>query len=105
MIKNSKTIDLITFKQAECVYELIAIVEQDECKFQDIKWLLQEKINAYLIYALDGQLFVDYSNAAGSKVEILVQAHGDLPDDFRPFFTQLVEAVTKEGLTLKFEKL
>lgn len=105
MLARTETIDLVAFVESEQLYELIAVVERDEWERNDVKHLLQEKTNSYLIYALDGQLLCDHPDASNCRIEMRIQSIVDLPDQFRPFFDQLRRATAARGVILKFDKL
>ena len=91
-VRNTKSIDRVTHNPK--THELILIMVEDREKYDVDRQLLelQEKINTYVHYAMDGQLAKDYPEWAGRPVTIQVDYH--FPPN--PEEIQFLEEVEKQ---------
>jgi hypothetical protein len=79
----------------------ILIVVETEPLAADDAPALQQKLNNYLSYALDGQLVANYPQATGKPVRIRVDLYA-LPDEFiQEFFLRYAAACEQERMTLE----
>jgi hypothetical protein len=67
--------------------------------------LLREKLNAYLAFIESGQLIEAYPDAAGRHAVINVVGKYDLSGPASEFLDNATAAISRAGLTLRFEKL
>jgi hypothetical protein len=65
-------------------------------------YLLQEKVNAYLPYILDGKMLKDFLTSKGRKTFIVITAKHPLNDASRNFVNILAEHTRKFGVELRY---
>ena len=105
MLAKTETIDLVTQGPDIATYQLVLIVDKGEWDLPNCKSLLQEKVNAYLVYAFDGQMREDYPNVKVGKVEIIVNCEESPPQEMKSFLQRLQEATLQEGVPIRFIRL
>lgn len=104
MAKNGiaypEVIDLVTAtKDGRC---LLYIVQVDRMDDEDL-FALQDKINNYLTYALDGQLAKMYPQYSSAPKAIKLQLGSDPSDVQQKFFAAITDLCKKEGLDFEVE--
>lgn len=105
MLHKTDVIDLVTRSQDGRQYDLVLVVDSGEWQEKDALHTLQEKIDSYASYALDGAMVADYPDSVGSNKAILVQTI-DVPPDTVVQFLMKVESLLKtEGLPIRLERL
>lgn len=98
-VAHPDTIDLITRKGDEfflCVAEDRALGDADAIP-------LQEKLNTYLSFALDGGLVERYPEARGRAVTIRVELHGGATPFVGEFLRRYAELLVEHGIQLAVE--
>jgi hypothetical protein len=103
MLAKTNVIDLIAQDARECLLGLV--VEEGEWDNPDRLWLLQEKVNTYAAYALDGALHAQYPGTAGKEVVIQIQTEDPLPPDAKDLVHQLAEIMRREKVSLSVQPL
>ena len=101
MLSQTDVVDLVTRDNGTGTYQLILVVERGEWTLPNVNHLLQEKTNAYLIYAIDGQMFDDYPDAKGVRVEVIIQYLEPPPPSIDIFIDRLKLAVQREGVNIR----
>jgi hypothetical protein len=104
MLRAIDKIDLYSETPAR-QQRLIAVIEAGEWQLPEAKWLLQEKLNAYAIYALDGQMHQMYPDSIGKPVSIVICPVDPIPPDIAKFIDQIAAILAQDGLTVTVEPL
>ncbi len=96
-VSNPKVIDLIAQSPAGDMC-LIMVQDKDWDGSEERLLELQAKVNAYLAYALDGQLCAQYPQARGKRVRI--ELHCDDPPDPRTqaFLERVMDETRRFGI-------
>jgi len=68
-------------------------------------WLLQEKLNAYASFILDGKMRELYPYARPQDVRIVIRSRGQPPQDALRLLGLVREALSKDGPALDFEQV
>jgi len=79
-------------------------VERGEWLLPRAVWLLQEKLNAYASFILDGKMRELYPFVAPGDVRIVVRSRGQPPQDALTLVGLVREALAKDGPQLDFEQ-
>ncbi len=98
-IKYPGVIDFVTSKDDVCGLYIIQVDRVDDREIQ----ALQEKINNYLTFALDGQLTSEYPSMAGKQVKIYMQLSCDPTTLQQDFYTNVTAVCNKEGIGFEVE--
>ncbi len=80
-------------------------VERGEWLLPKAVWLLQEKLNAYASFVLDGKMRELYPWARPADVRIVIRSRGQPPHDALRLVGLVREALVKDGPRLDFEQL
>ena len=92
MLTNTNIIDLVT-QEKDAGYWLIIVVEPGEWNLANADYLLQEKVNLYLSYALEGQMTLEYPDVDLDHFEIHVHYVSEPPQNKSPFLDRMKEQV------------
>jgi uncharacterized protein YjeT (DUF2065 family) len=68
-------------------------------------WMLQEKLNAYASFILDGKMRELYPYVNPRDVRIVIRARGQAPQDALRLVGLVREALEKDGPKLDFEQV
>ncbi len=100
-IQYPEIIDFVAADEQECVL----VVVQDEYLSKEDTFALQEKLNNYLCYAIDGQLFRDYPECAGKRLVLQINLF-EVPDPFVfEFLEKARSTIEQEGALLKIKMM
>jgi hypothetical protein len=105
LLATTASVDEIIKQPGEREFKLILDVERGEWLLPRAVWLLQEKLNAYASFVLDGKMRELYPYAQPADVRIVVRSRGQAPHDALKLVDLVREALTKEGVRLDFEKV
>lgn len=105
MLQRTSVIDLVTRSKDGGQYDLVLVVDSGEWREKNALHALQEKINSYASYALDGAMVADYPDSAGRNKTILVQSIDVPPDDAVQFLMKVESLLKPEGLPVRLERL
>lgn len=89
-----RVIDFLTEKDGVCS---LYIVQSDPLD-DELTWKLQEKINNYLTFALDGQLVEEYPDMVGTKLRIQVDLKHPPKGVAAEFLDKVAPYVEAEGV-------
>jgi ABC-type amino acid transport substrate-binding protein len=97
-IRETDTVDLIT-EHAESGYVSLIMVEDDAWadgaqSLQNV----QQKLNIYLTYALDGQLVDDYPDLAGKPIRVQLDTTTEPPPEILQAIRRMREACKQHGV-------
>lgn len=104
MLATTDEIDLIEKARGERELRLYLEVDRGEWLLPRAVWLLQEKLNAYASFVLDGKMRAMYPYARPDDVRIVVRSHGQPPADALTLVGLVREALAKDGPRLEFEQ-
>jgi hypothetical protein len=97
-------IDEIRRDKGEREFRLYLDVERGEWLLPRAVWLLQEKLNAYASFVLDGTMGELYPYASPADVRIVVRSRGQAPADALRLVELVREALVRQGPQLDFEQ-
>jgi acetylornithine deacetylase/succinyl-diaminopimelate desuccinylase-like protein len=84
-IAHPAVIDLVTTKDGQCFLDIIQVDRMSD----DDLFALQDKINSYLSFALDGQLAKMYPELASAPVTIRLNLGSDPSETQQRFFSAI----------------
>jgi hypothetical protein len=97
-------IDLIEKGRGERELRLYLEVERGEWLLPRAVFFLQEKLNAYASFVLDGKMKQMYPWSDARSVRIVVRSRGQAPADALRLVELVREALAKDGPQLSFEQ-
>ncbi len=104
MLATTAEIDAIQKDPGSREFRLYLDVERGEWLLPRAVWLLQEKLNAYASFVLDGKLRELYPYAQPADVRIVVRSRGQAPADALRLVELVRAALAKDGPQLLFEQ-
>ena len=105
MLAAAAEIDEIRKDAGSREFRLYLDVDRGEWLLPHAVWLLQEKLNAYASYVLDGKMRETYPYAHPKDVRIVIRSRGQPPQDALRLLGLVREALEKDGPRLAFEQL
>src|SRR4051812_31517805 len=105
MLQNTSVIDLVARSKDGRQYELVLVVDSGEWRGKDALRALQEKLNSYASYALDGAMAADYPESEGRDKSIRIQTIDVPPEDAVQFLVKVESLLKPEGLPVRLERL
>jgi uncharacterized protein DUF6572 len=99
------SVDEIRKEKGEREFRLYLDVERGDWLLPRAVFLLQEKLNAYASFILDGKLRELYPYASPSDVRIVVRSRGQPPQDALTLVGLVRDALAKDGPKLDFEQV
>ena len=97
LFDSTNEIDFVSVKEGS---DIVWLTIADELDWQDEKrhmFLLQEKINTYLEFIENGQLYEVYPEAEGRKLVIDIYARYPVPESGLKFLDRVDAVVTGAG--------
>lgn len=104
MLAAADSVDEIRKEKGEREFRLYLDVERGEWLLPRAVFLLQEKLNAYASFVLDGKMRELYPYANPADVRIVVRSRGQPPQDALRLIGLVREALEKDGPKLDFEQ-
>ena len=104
MLATVDSIDLIEKDRGQREVRLYLEVERGEWLLPRAVFLLQEKLNAYASFVLDGKMKQMYPWSDARAVRIVVRSRGQAPADALRLVELVREALAKDGPQLSFEQ-
>ena len=105
MLATTAEVDEIRKEAGQREVRLYLDVERGEWLLPRAVWLLQEKLNAYAGFILDGKMRELYPYARPDDVRVVVRSRGQPPRDALELIGLVREALAKDGVKLDFEQL
>ena len=105
MLATTAEIDEIRKDQGERELRLYLDVDRGEWLLPRAVWLLQEKLNAYASFVLDGKMREMYPFARPSDVRIVIRSRGQPPQDALRLVGLVRETLERDGPKLDFEQV
>jgi len=79
VLGNTKQIDVVVKQPGELEWRVVVEVHGGEWLRSRAVWLLEEKLNAYAAFVLDGQMKTLYPNSTPASTRIAVESVDPLP--------------------------
>ncbi len=98
-------VDLVTKNDHAGTYELVLVIEGTDWLLPDSHALLQDKLNTYLCYIIDGQMQKEYPDTSLDKVEVLIQSDHTPPQPVATFIARLIVAAKDHGVRVRYSPL
>jgi hypothetical protein len=104
MLSDPTRLDIVSFDPDNKVYRLIIVVEDGEWLDPKAAHLLNEKVNAYAIFALHGQLDkVREPSHGDAPAEVVITASSLPPPSIDALIKRLRDVLESNALPLRFE--
>src|SRR5947209_18950647 len=104
MLATTAEIDEIRKDAGERELRLYLTVERGEWLLPRSVWLLQEKLNAYASFILDGKMRELYPWAQPADVRVIIRSHGQPPHDALRLVDLVRETLRQDGPRLELEQ-
>lgn len=104
MLAATAEVDEIRKDKGEREVRCYLDVERGEWLLPRAVWLLQEKLNAYASFILDGKMRELYGFVQPQDVRVIVRSRGQAPRDALELIALVREALAKDGPRLDFEQ-
>jgi hypothetical protein len=98
-------IDEIRKDAGQREFRLYLDVDRGDWLLPRAVWLLQEKLNAYASFILDGKMRELYPYANPQDVRIVIRSRGQAPQDALRLVGLVREALEKDGPKVDFEQV
>ena len=105
MLSAIDQIDEIAKDAGSREFRLYLDVERGDWLLPRAVWLLQEKLNAYASFILDGKMRELYPYAQAADVRVVVRSRGQPPADALRLVELVRAALAKDGPRLDFEQV
>jgi hypothetical protein len=105
VLATTAEIDEIRKEKGERELRLYLDVDRGEWLLPRAVWLLQEKLNAYASFILDGKMRELYPYARPHDVCVVIRSRGQPPQDVLTLVGLVREALEKDGPRLDFEQV
>ena len=103
MLATPAEIDEIRKDAGQREFRLYLDVDRGDWLLPRAVWLLQEKLNAYASFILDGKMRELYPYANPQDVRIVIRSRGQAPQDALRLVGLVRQALEKDGPKLDFE--
>jgi len=105
VLATTAEIDEIRKEKGERELRLYLDVDRGEWLLPRAVWLLQEKLNAYASFILDGKMRELYPYARPQDVRVVIRSRGQPPQDVLTLVGLVREVLEKDGPRLDFEQV
>ena len=105
MLATTAEIDEIRKDAGQREFRLYIDVDRGEWLLPRAVWLLQEKLNAYASFILDGKMRELYPYAQPQDVQIVIRSRGQPPQDALRLVGLVRQALEKDGPKLELEQV
>jgi hypothetical protein len=105
VLATSAEIDEIRKDKGERELRLYLDVDRGDWLLPRAVWLLEEKLNAYASFVLDGKMRETYPYARPQDVRIVIRSRGQPPEDALRLVGLVREALERDGPKLDFEQV
>lgn len=99
-IAHPKVVDVVVQDAANGRWKLILVETSEWVGSPDQLLKLQEKLNNYLIFALDGEMARVYPESAGKPVVIQIDSYSEPDEKTREFLSIVRGKMRSEGIEL-----
>jgi len=105
VLATTAEIDEIRKEAGQREFRLYIDIDRGEWLLPRAVWLLQEKLNAYASFVLDGKMRELYPYAQAQDVRIVIRSRGQPPQDALRLVSLVREALAKDGPKLELEQV
>jgi len=105
VLSTTAEIDEIRKEKGEREFRLYLDVDRGEWLLPRAVWLLQEKLNAYARFILDGKMRELYPYARPQDVRVVIRSRGQPPQEALRLVGLVREALEKDGPRLELEQV
>jgi hypothetical protein len=105
MLATTAEIDEIRKEAGQRELRLYLDIDRGEWLLPRAVWLLQEKLNAYASFILDGKMRELYPYVHPGDVRIVIRSRGQPSQDVLRLVELVREALLKDGPKLDFEQV
>jgi hypothetical protein len=105
VLATTAEIDEIRKDAGQREFRLYIDIDRGEWLLPRAVWLLQEKLNAYASFVLDGKMRELYPYAQAYDVRIIIRSRGQPPQDALRLVGVVREALEKDGPKLELEQV
>jgi uncharacterized protein DUF6572 len=105
VLATTDSVDEIRKEKGEREVRLLLEVDRGDWLLPRAVWLLQEKLNAYASFILDGKMRELYPYAQAKDTRIVVRSRGQPPRDALELLRFVGQALEKDGVKLDFEQV
>jgi hypothetical protein len=105
VLATTAEIDEIRKDAGQREFRLYIDVDRGEWLLPRAVWLLQEKLNAYASFILDGKMRELYPYVRPQDVQIVIRSRGQPPQDALRLVGLVRQALEKDGPKLELEQL
>lgn len=99
-ISQINKVDLISQSKTGEFF-LIIVVDEPWVDSDEFKYLLQEKLNNYSAYFLDGQMLQEYPDCKQQRVTVRISSTTAIPKRLQEFISKLSEATKSYGIDIE----
>jgi hypothetical protein len=100
MLGQHTQVDCVIKERGEGEYRVVLEVQHSEWLRARAMWLLEEKLNAYAGFVLDGQMASLYPASTRENTVIVVASVDPIPETVKPVLEHAVIAFERHGLRL-----
>ena len=105
MLATTAEIDEIRKDAGDRRFNLYLDVDRGDWLLPRAVWLLQEKLNAYASFILDGKMRELYPYMSPEQVFIVIRSRGQPPQDALRLVGLVREALAKDGPRVELEQV
>ena len=102
MLGLPKQIDVVVKEKGELEWRVVLEVHASEWLRAPALSMLEEKMNAYAAFVLEGQMRVLYPNSTPERTHIVVASVDPIPDKALGFLEHAREVLQPSGVTLSW---
>lgn len=102
MLGQTKQIDVVLKERGELEWRVVLEVQRSEWSRSRALFMLEEKLNAYAGFILDGHMRSLYPNSTPEHTRIVVASVDPLPAEAISFLEQASQALRQHSVTLSW---
>jgi len=104
-ISKVDKIDLVSRCKATGNYELVIVADEPWENSDEFRYKLQEKLNNYSTYFLEGQLKKEYPDCRQNRITVRISSTTSIPEDSVHFIEKISDAFRPHGIDVATEVL
>jgi hypothetical protein len=102
-ISQIDKVDLVARSKKTGAYSLIIVADEPWLDSDEFKYQLQEKLNNYCSYFLNGQMMQEYMDCNQQRITVTISCTTTIPRGLLEFISKLSEAVESHGIDIETE--
>ncbi len=102
-VEHAGVIDFLGFNQTADEVLLVMVERRPWLNLEPQMFQLQEKLNAYLSFALDGEMLEAYPQFSGKSLRIRLECVETPPEEAIGFFQHVYEQAGLQGIAFEVE--